>query len=460
MPTPAVAARLLKALGDCGEWPQLAVMAALERHADDATRIVAAVAPRLQHANAAVVLGAARVVLLFAPRCDEDVKERAIAKLAPALVAVASSPQPGLQWVGLRTLLLVCEHCDALLPPHAAKLFSVRFNDAPCVKAAKLDLLVALASDANAEEVLDELAALCRREVDAGVVRRALRAVPRVVLAVPSMADHAVLALSSLLRAVPALLPCVLPALADLSRVISGLSLAAAVMDAAACAALSSVYDAEASSTASPAEAVDAALQGDDDAEDALWYLVGAHVRDEAVVRRTAVPLLQSASRSGGAPPEEALCAAVRLHAREPHVVPADVPLALLLGCATDRAAVYARLIAMGDRGALLRVVDACRDPPRRPALRPWGDLAECDSVDPLSFVGTTAALLPADPLGRPLRLGRKTTDGMSSPAMRAAPPRDEPSLPDLLDLDGAGSAKRLDSPFDSSPPAVDLLGD
>jgi len=82
--------KLLSALNDCTEWGQITILEALMTYepADsrDAEAVVERVSPRLAHRNAAVVMGAVRVLLLMIPKVENaDTKAAATKKLTAPL---------------------------------------------------------------------------------------------------------------------------------------------------------------------------------------------------------------------------------------------------------------------------------------------------------------------------------------------------------------------------------------
>ena len=104
--------KLLRALNECTEWGQVFILDALAASPLPADPTAAAaiadrVAPRLQHANAAVSLSAVKVLLLCA-RATADPAARAalLAKAAPPLVTLLAA-EPELQYVALRNIQLV-----------------------------------------------------------------------------------------------------------------------------------------------------------------------------------------------------------------------------------------------------------------------------------------------------------------------------------------------------------------
>lgn len=86
----AVLNKLLTALNDCTEWGQLCILNTLAEYipvdSREAELIVEKVMPRLQHANASVVLSAVRLLMNYFKlvRSDEVIKQMS-KKLTPPL---------------------------------------------------------------------------------------------------------------------------------------------------------------------------------------------------------------------------------------------------------------------------------------------------------------------------------------------------------------------------------------
>jgi AP-1 complex subunit beta-1 len=195
-------AKLLRALNECTEWGQVFILDALAASppADPAAADAVAerVAPRLQHANAAVALSAVKVLLLCARVMPDGApRDALLAKVAPPLVTLLAA-DPELQYVALRNVQLVAALHPACLA-HEVRAFFVKYNDPPYVKAEKLDAMVALANDASVDAVLAELREYAA-EVDVDFARRAVRAVGALAVRVEPAAERCVATLLDLVR--------------------------------------------------------------------------------------------------------------------------------------------------------------------------------------------------------------------------------------------------------------------
>ena len=225
---PAARAKLLRALNECTEWGQVFILDALGSSsrafsdAADAEAVAERVAPRLQHANCAVVLAAAKVLL----RCAEALPAPAAAalrrKLAPPLVTLLSA-EPEVQYVALRNMqLIAAADADAAASAagasaaastsdaaaaapyqptlaHEVRAFFCKYNDPSYVKMEKLDLVVALASERSCDQVLLELREYAT-EVDVEFARKAVRAVGALAVRLEPAAERCVGVLLELVR--------------------------------------------------------------------------------------------------------------------------------------------------------------------------------------------------------------------------------------------------------------------
>jgi vesicle coat complex subunit len=81
--------KLLAAINECTEWGQICILDSLSKYqpgnANEAQEIVERVVPRLQHANASVVLSAVRVLMIYLPMLVGEHEKTVVRKLAPPL---------------------------------------------------------------------------------------------------------------------------------------------------------------------------------------------------------------------------------------------------------------------------------------------------------------------------------------------------------------------------------------
>jgi AP-1 complex subunit beta-1 len=140
--TPSVLQKLLAALNECTEWGQVFILDALAKYtpADgrEAEGIIERVTPRLQHANAAVVMSALKVILSYMELMgaqNSDAVRTLTRKLAPPLVTLLNA-EPEIQYVALRNINLIVQRRPHILE-NEIKVFFCKYNDPIYVKMEK-----------------------------------------------------------------------------------------------------------------------------------------------------------------------------------------------------------------------------------------------------------------------------------------------------------------------------------
>lgn len=126
------------------------------KSAAEASDIIERVIPRLQHANASVVLAAVKLLMIFMDyNISDELNGTIIRKLAPPLVTLLST-EPEIQYVALRNINLILQKKPSILKDEI-RIFFTKYNDPPYVKLEKLEVIVKLASENNIDQVLSEL---------------------------------------------------------------------------------------------------------------------------------------------------------------------------------------------------------------------------------------------------------------------------------------------------------------
>lgn len=108
------------------------------------------------------------------------------------------SSEPEMQYVALRNINLVLQRRPEVLTQDM-RVFFCKYNDPQYVKLEKLDIMVKLASEKNAEQVLSELKEYAN-EVDVDFVRRSVAAIGRCAIKIQAASDRAVDILLELVR--------------------------------------------------------------------------------------------------------------------------------------------------------------------------------------------------------------------------------------------------------------------
>jgi len=199
--SPQVLFKLLSALNECTEWGQVFILDALasynSRDSREAESIVERVAPRLSHANCAIVLSAVKVLmkqldLITSP----DMQASLCKKMAPPLVTLLST-EPEMQYVALRNIALIVQKRPEILQ-HEVKVFFCKYNDPTYVKMEKLEIMIALVNDRNVDQVLLELKEYAT-EVDVDFVRKAVRCIGRCAVMLERAAQKCIAVLLELI---------------------------------------------------------------------------------------------------------------------------------------------------------------------------------------------------------------------------------------------------------------------
>lgn len=199
--------KLLVALNECTEWGQVSILDALAFYTPKSPReaetIVERVVPRLNHANAAVVLSAIKVVLVCIDKMEDPKStKQLVQKLSAPLVSMMSSAHgqsPEIQYVALRNIALIVQKQPKVLM-NDVKIFFCAYDDPIYVKMEKLEILVQLASERNIEQVLLELKEATTREVDVDFVKTAVRAIGRCAIKLPRAASRCINVLLELIK--------------------------------------------------------------------------------------------------------------------------------------------------------------------------------------------------------------------------------------------------------------------
>jgi len=186
--------KLLIALNECTEWGRIAILNSLARYRTqderEAEHICERVMPQFQHANGSVVLSAVKVIMIHMQAISkEEFVKQLVRKMAPPLVTLVSSA-PEVQWVALRNINLILQKRPDILS-NEMRIFFCKYNDPLYVKIEKLEIMIKLANERNADMLLSELKEYAS-EVDVEFVRRAIRAIGRCSIKIDEAAERCV----------------------------------------------------------------------------------------------------------------------------------------------------------------------------------------------------------------------------------------------------------------------------
>jgi len=194
--------KLLTALDDCTEWGQVFILHALSKYTptkpQEAEGYADRIAPRLAHANSAVVLSTIRVLMRLLDFTDNQTfVKNMCAKMTPPLVTLIQK-EPEIQYVALRNINLIIQKRPKILQGEM-KVFFCKYNDPIYVKMEKLEIMILLVSDRNIDQVLLELKEYAT-EVDIEFVRKAVRALGRCAIKLESAAERCIQVLLELIQ--------------------------------------------------------------------------------------------------------------------------------------------------------------------------------------------------------------------------------------------------------------------
>ncbi|PRP79687.1 hypothetical protein PROFUN_12585 [Planoprotostelium fungivorum] len=195
--------KLLAALNECTEWGQVFILNSLSKFSTadskDAESICERVAPRLNHANSAVVLAAVKVIMSYMDHIENPEAQKGLCKkMGPPLVTLLTTKEPEIQYVALRNINLIVQKKPSILA-HEMRVFFIKYNDPIYVKMEKLEIMIMLAAERNIEQVLNEFKEAAS-EVDVEFVRKAVRAIGRCAIKIDKAADRCVAVLLELIQ--------------------------------------------------------------------------------------------------------------------------------------------------------------------------------------------------------------------------------------------------------------------
>lgn len=157
------------------------------------------VIPHLAHTNPAVVLSAAKIVLMYMSELDSfSDRARSISrKLAPPLISLMNN-EPEIQYVAIKNINLILQRWPTIFEKEV-RVFFCSFQDPLYIKLAKLDLLVRLADVKNIDTLLSEFKEYSQ-EIDIVFARKAVAAVGRIAVKLADAAERCVIAFHELIR--------------------------------------------------------------------------------------------------------------------------------------------------------------------------------------------------------------------------------------------------------------------
>lgn len=186
---------LIKYLSNTNEWCQIYILNSLVSYVpqtiDEATELIEAVIPILQHENSSVVLNAIKAIVYYCNyvRSPELVIPTLPKRLGSSLASLLAKAAE-IQFLVLRNVILLLLGRKELISVDV-EIFFCRYDDPIYVKDTKLEIIYLLANEKNVHTVLRELEEYAT-EVDVAMARKAIRAFGNLAVKLPNAADECV----------------------------------------------------------------------------------------------------------------------------------------------------------------------------------------------------------------------------------------------------------------------------
>jgi vesicle coat complex subunit len=188
--TRPVVHHLLNRIREFSEWSQCVVLGLVSRYdpegeEDEIFDVMNLLEPLLKHSNSAVVLATTKIFLHLTESMP-DVHVQVYERIKTPLLTMMSA--------GVEIGFAVLHHIELLVQrvphvfEHDYKSFFCRYSDPSYVKALKLDVLTAIASDASALAIVEELGEYVT-DVNADIARRSIRATAQIAIGHPDAAE-------------------------------------------------------------------------------------------------------------------------------------------------------------------------------------------------------------------------------------------------------------------------------
>ena len=184
VPTATTVNNLLAAIDQATEWSQVEILDFVAtykpRDSGDARGIIARVASRLSHANAAVVISAIRCCLRMNMFVDDQAKVRdTLSKVVLPLVTLLNGSSP-IQYIAVKSILVLLQHYKRMLSTEVT-IFFCKYDDPLYIKLAKLDVVLSLVNTQNVGKVLEEVYDYAQ-QTDVEFVRKSIRAIGKIAV--------------------------------------------------------------------------------------------------------------------------------------------------------------------------------------------------------------------------------------------------------------------------------------
>lgn len=179
----AVVFSLLNRMKDLSEWSQCRVLDLVSKyvpsHPDEAFDLMNLLEDRLQHANSAVVIAAAKVFLQLTMGMP-DVHQQVYERIKTPLLTLVGTCGPEQSFAVVSHLALLVARMPHVFASDYKHMYC-RVTDAAAVKRLKLKMLTAVANESNTYDIVTELTEYAA-DVDVSIAREAIRAVGQIAL--------------------------------------------------------------------------------------------------------------------------------------------------------------------------------------------------------------------------------------------------------------------------------------
>eukprot|EP00930_Biecheleria_cincta_P082420 TRINITY_DN72156_c0_g1_i1.p1 TRINITY_DN72156_c0_g1~~TRINITY_DN72156_c0_g1_i1.p1 ORF type:complete len:839 (+),score=187.58 TRINITY_DN72156_c0_g1_i1:175-2691(+) len=203
-PTKPMVTSLLNKIAHFSEWGQCGVLRLLTKYAveneEEMFDIMNILDSLLKQSSSAVVMSVTKIFVDLTSNRPE-LQFDAVQRLKGPLLTLMASSSPELAYTVLVHIQALCGNGNRVVDVFAPdfKQFFCRYNDPSYIKQVKIDILTVLADASSAEQVVTELSEYVT-DVDAEISRRAIRAIGKIAVHIPSTAEMIVSSLTNLLE--------------------------------------------------------------------------------------------------------------------------------------------------------------------------------------------------------------------------------------------------------------------
>lgn len=204
IPSRDLVTNLLNRLNHFSEWGQCAVLNLLTRYSvsdeSEMFDIMNILDNLLKQSSSAVVLSVTKVFMDVTSN-NQELQLEVMKRLRPSLLTLMAAATPELAYTVLVHIHALCVRGADNIDVFGSefKQFFCRYNEPSYIKATKIDILTSLADVASAEPIVAELSEYVT-DVDAEISRRAIKAIGKIAVRVPSTTEMIVGSLTSLLE--------------------------------------------------------------------------------------------------------------------------------------------------------------------------------------------------------------------------------------------------------------------